>query len=119
VRNGLLNTLPVHAAGYHESGSTNNALDRIISSYSPIVKALSYASERSMRAANLQSQKVLLARMAEQPELRFVETEIKSPSDLLSDVVQTSVIQIPTRDLVLLISVQAPYSCHSNTGLST
>src|SRR5437016_4796016 len=40
VRTGLLSVLPIHAAGYHDLGPSNAAIDRVICSYSPTVKDL-------------------------------------------------------------------------------
>ena len=52
---GLLNILPIHAAGYHESASNPPlcAIDRVISSYAPTVKSLAYARERVTRVAGV------------------------------------------------------------------
>jgi tetratricopeptide (TPR) repeat protein len=47
---GLLGLLPVHAAGYHD-GSGLAVLDRVISSYTPTIRALRYAREKAASAA--------------------------------------------------------------------
>ncbi len=39
--------LPVHAAGYHRTHHGATVLDRVVSSYSPTVRALSYARGRT------------------------------------------------------------------------
>jgi len=46
VGSGLLNMLPIHASGYHDSSPPETALDRVISSYAPSVKSLAYARTR-------------------------------------------------------------------------
>ncbi len=118
VGSGLLNVLPIHAAGYHQSGSTRNAIDRVISSYTPTLKALGYARERKVRAASVTSQKAMLVGMSKTPhqrDLRFVEQEINTVNDMLLQHVQTTVIEKPTRDKVLscLNDYQiVHFSCH-------
>ncbi|RPA89051.1 hypothetical protein L873DRAFT_1796342 [Choiromyces venosus 120613-1] len=43
---GPLSMAPFHAAGYHSPGSTRNTLSRVISTYIPTIKALSYARQK-------------------------------------------------------------------------
>ncbi|RPA95669.1 hypothetical protein L873DRAFT_1845795 [Choiromyces venosus 120613-1] len=43
---GPLSMAPFHAAGYHSRGSTLNTLSRVISTYIPTIKALSYARHK-------------------------------------------------------------------------
>ena len=50
VGSGLLNILPIHASGYHDSTPPQTALDRVISSYAPTVKSLAYARERGSKS---------------------------------------------------------------------
>jgi tetratricopeptide (TPR) repeat protein len=47
VPGGLLNVLPLHAAGYHTEGSTRTVMDRVISSYIPTIRALGHARQLS------------------------------------------------------------------------
>jgi hypothetical protein len=47
---GLLSLLPIHAAGHHSDqagGNRRTVLDRVISSYTPTVRALRYARQRN------------------------------------------------------------------------
>ena len=45
---GLLGLLPIHAAGYHrQQGAAATVLDRVVSSYTPTVRALAYARQRA------------------------------------------------------------------------
>jgi len=104
VGNGLLNILPIHAAGYHQFGSTKNAMDRVISSYTPTLKALLYARERSLRVATVELQKAMLVGMPKTPaqgELPFVAIEIKELNGLLSPHIETTVVDPPERVSVL------------------
>lgn len=48
---GLLSLLPIHAAGYHRNrSSSDTVVDRVISTYTPTVRALSYARQRDVAA---------------------------------------------------------------------
>ena len=108
VGSGLLNILPIHAAGYHQIGSPRNVINRVISSYTPTIKALAYARERYLRVASLKSQKALLVGMPETPglnngDLPSVATEINNLNRFLSSHIQTTVIQMPTKENVLSV----------------
>ena len=118
VGGGLLKILPIHAAGYHKSGSTRTTIDRVISSYTPNIKALAYARERNSRVLGVESQKIMFVGMPETPNqnaLPFVETEIDELIKVLSLHIQTTVVQKPVRESVLsaLRDHQfAHFSCH-------
>ena len=106
VSSGLLNWLPIHAAGYHESKSSppNTAIDRVISSYTPTIKALAYARERKQGIKTSLGQNAALIGMPKTPDLKdlpFVESELKALQELLPSQIQTTVVQSPTRDKVL------------------
>ncbi|KAI1080150.1 CHAT domain-containing protein [Whalleya microplaca] len=61
VPTGPMSYLPLHAAGYHLDQEGRTVLDRVISSYSPSLKFLQFASENSVRAvAQRQYQDVAL-----------------------------------------------------------
>jgi tetratricopeptide (TPR) repeat protein len=99
---GLLTILPIHAAGYHDSSSNQSAIDRVISSYTPTLKSLSYARERHASAESLESQKVMLVGMAKTPEqgdIPFVETELAEVHKLLPSSIHTTIILDPTREI--------------------
>jgi len=105
VGNGLLNILPIHAAGYHDSPSLKTALDRVISSYAPTVKSLSYARERERAARATIKEKAILVAMPTTPEqknLPYVKIEVKDLGNVLSKVsIDTRVMWNPTRTDVL------------------
>jgi tetratricopeptide (TPR) repeat protein len=81
---GWLGLLPVHAAGYHtdpaEAPERRTVLDRVVSSYTPTVRALRYARERTSAPAS--PSRALVAAMPTTPHLpddgrlRFVPREI-------------------------------------------
>ena len=102
VGSGLLNILPIHASGYHDSISGETALDRVISSYAPTVKSLAYARERAARAVQVaQQEKAILVAMPTTPEqkpLPFVKMEVKELNNLFSRAsIDVTIIQNPTR----------------------
>ena len=106
IGSGLLNILPIHAAGYHDSTPPETALDRVISSYASTVKSLSYARERVTRANQVElKEKAILIAMPTTPEqknLPSVETEIEDLRKLFSNAsIDTTVMQNPTRTEVL------------------
>jgi tetratricopeptide (TPR) repeat protein len=50
---GLLGLLPIHVAGHHD-GSGDAVPDRVVSSYTPTIRALRYAREKAASAAALE-----------------------------------------------------------------
>ena len=101
---GLLNILPLHAAGYHNSFPRRTALDRVISSYTPTVKALAYAWERSTKVESIQDQKCLVIGMPKTPEqkdLPHSAKEIEELQKLIPSIAQIKIIQLPTKADVL------------------
>lgn len=63
---GDLATAPFHAAGDHSRGSTRNTLSRAISSYTPTLKALSYARQKKLDLGP--APRLLLVTMATTPD---------------------------------------------------
>lgn len=51
IGSGLASSMPLHAAGVHEIGSAENTYSRIISSYTPSIKALAHARTRARRTS--------------------------------------------------------------------
>ncbi|EWZ86328.1 hypothetical protein FOWG_09905 [Fusarium oxysporum f. sp. lycopersici MN25] len=50
IGSGLASSMPFHAAGVHTRGSKENAYCRMISSYTPSIKALAYIQNQAKRA---------------------------------------------------------------------
>jgi tetratricopeptide (TPR) repeat protein len=106
VGSGMLNILPIHAAGYHDSTPPETALDYVISSYASTVKSLSYARERVAKAnqTNLKEKAILIAMPTtpEQKNLPSVETEVEDLRKLFFNAsIDTAVLQNCTRAEVL------------------
>ena len=124
VGSGLLNILPIHASGYHDSSRLKTALDRIISSYSPTVKSLSYARERASRADQIiLKDKAILVAMPTTPgktPLPGVGKEAKELEDPFSNMsIDTTLMQNPTRTAVLFELPKhtvVHFACHGNSA---
>jgi hypothetical protein len=101
VGSGLLNILPIHASGYHDANPPQSVLDRIISSYTPSLKSLAYARERTIKASHITPiEKALLVAMPE--TLPYVETEIEDLRELFAKTaIATRVMKNPRRAEVL------------------
>ncbi|MBF6339366.1 CHAT domain-containing protein [Nocardia abscessus] len=83
---GLLGNLPIHAAGYHNSDShARSVLDRVVSSYTPTLRALAYAHRR-MRVPDHDS-RALIVSMPTTPgipgRLHFVPEEVRAIRECL------------------------------------
>ncbi|MFD7003807.1 CHAT domain-containing protein [Streptomyces mirabilis] len=79
---GLLGLLPLHAAGYHTDAADDprqrSVMDRVISSYTPTVRALRYARERTPSPAAARSLIVAMPTtpgLSDHGRLRFVDAE--------------------------------------------
>ncbi len=79
---GLLSLLPLHAAGYHTDSADNphrrTVMDRVVSSYTPTVRALRYARERAPSPTAVRSLIVAMPITPGLPEdgrLRFADAE--------------------------------------------
>lgn len=55
VTGGLLSSLPIHAAGYHGDQPGQAVIDRVVSSYTPSIRALRYARQRAPASSAGQS----------------------------------------------------------------
>jgi CHAT domain-containing protein len=71
--------MPFHAAGIHTNASQDNALSKVISSYTPSVKALGYARSQIKRTQTNQptQDQILIALMPETPQGVFEKTRFK------------------------------------------
>jgi hypothetical protein len=121
VGSGLLNVLPIHAAGYHDSNPPRAAIDLVIPSYTPTVKALAYARERIAKVQGTR-QRLMLIGMPTTPDctdLPFVKDEIETLQRLMSSHPDFTVIQSPTREMVLSRMRDHPiihFACHGSSS---
>jgi tetratricopeptide (TPR) repeat protein len=85
---GLLSLLPLHAAGRHGSDADDSVLDRVVSSYTPTIRALQYARQQAAGPGEPGSALIVgVASVPGSPEadLPDVPEEISRVSDLLPD----------------------------------
>ena len=120
IGSGLLNVLPLHASGYHDSVPAQTALDRVVSSYAATVKSLAYARERVTKSGQIiLKESAILVAMRTTPDrnsLPFVETEINDLENLFSNAfINTTVMLNPTKTETLSALPQytiAHFACH-------
>jgi hypothetical protein len=123
IPGGLLGQLPLHAAGYHRQASIGkNVLDRVISSYTPTIRALSYARDRAPTYPPRSSLIVAMPTTPGQNALPYVETEAATLRDtlpspvLLIDQPGPVTERTPTKQAVLERLPRASiahFSCHA------
>ncbi|MBR7836599.1 CHAT domain-containing protein [Actinospica durhamensis] len=123
---GLLGMLPLHAAGYHRrEGAGQSVLDRVVSSYTPTVRALGYA--RSRRTL-LPPEHSLIVAMPVTPGIRGSLDNVLREAELLARRLPEPVVLIeregvedadtPTRDEVvarLATAEIAHFCCHGTS----
>jgi len=76
---GLASSMPFHAAGIHTNASRDNALSKVISSYTPSAKALSYAHSQIKRTQSGRPtrDRMLITLMPETPQGANDKTRFK------------------------------------------
>ena len=105
IPTGMLNLLPLHAAGRQfPMMQSESVLDRVISSYSPSIKALLYSRRKSkQKELNFNVDKVLLASMRTTPgcsSLAFAEQEIEEVDSLLASTLKVKLEQ-PCKEAII------------------
>ena len=128
VRSGSLNQFPLHAAGNHLQQSTENAIDRVISSYTPTIKSLIYAREQiSSTFSPIQSPpSLLIVGMDQTPNQKALphvneEVDALSSPDVLPASVKKFTLLTPDKSEVLanLSCCQiVHFACHGKPDLS-
>lgn len=127
--------MPFHAAGVHTTGSKENAYCRMISSYTPSIKALGYARNQTKRAQQaLVAQAtgtILIAAMPTSPKgpgdkkapkrLPGVEEEMREILNMARSHMRTTVLTHPSADQVLEVLKTcriAHFACHGTSDYS-
>ncbi|KAI1145614.1 CHAT domain-containing protein [Nemania diffusa] len=67
ITSGLLGQAPLHAAGNHAGGSTENTLSRVVSTYISSIKALRYGRESALPISAGRKKTMLLVTMENNP----------------------------------------------------
>lgn len=110
---GALAMAPFHAAGDHSRRSTRNTFCRAISSYTPTIKALSYAREEKLELGP--DSRLLLVAMPTTPDsssttdtpcrkwkpLKNALKEVEEIADIVKNHSQTTILNSPTATQVL------------------
>lgn len=115
---GPLSRAPFHAAGDHTPKSVRNTLSHAVSSYTPTVKALSYAREKGFGLLNNPDIRLLLVTMAEtpgHPALPQAKEEVEEICKLTAGSIPTTHLRQPSAIQVLeqLASYNAVhFACH-------
>ncbi|KAN0071690.1 CHAT domain containing protein [Elaphomyces granulatus] len=104
---GLASSMPFHAAGFHMRGSTENAYSRIISSYTPSIKALAYARNwaRSTEESRAAHGSLLVATMPTTPRGR---SEKNPPKDLPGVTKERDEIIKAAHDRITVVALNQP-----------
>jgi hypothetical protein len=112
---GLLSLLPLHAAGYHGEDGARTVLDRVVSSYTPTIRALAYARRRAAVPAD--TDRSLIVAMPTTPglptaDLRYAGREAAAVAELLPG---ATTLPEPRREVVLTELAGcafAHFACH-------
>ncbi|KAF5227007.1 hypothetical protein FANTH_14909 [Fusarium anthophilum] len=141
IGSGLASSMPFHAAGVHTRGSNENAYCRMISSYTPSIKALGYAQKQAKRAqeelvaqdadTDTETNTMLIAAMPTSPKgpddkkapkkLPGVEKEMREILNLTSSHMHTIALTHPSADQVLEVLKTcriAHFACHGTSDYS-
>ena len=121
VAGGYFSRLPIHAAGYHSDGSQESTIDRVISSYTPTIKALYYARKCAGQQLPNAAQSILLVSMAKTPgeqDLPWADAETRTLDDILPNSFKRELLAQPTKSEVvskLRHSHVAHFACHGQS----
>jgi tetratricopeptide (TPR) repeat protein len=95
---GLLAFLPLHAAGHHTAGSrADSVMDRVISSYTPSIRALAYVRERPPAAV---SSAVVVA-VPDAPECPRLESADLEADTVRAHIPDATFLPLSNRDSVI------------------
>ncbi|MGP4051861.1 CHAT domain-containing protein [Streptomyces sp. 2A115] len=117
---GPLSWLPIHAAGHHD-GSDRAVLDRVVSSYTPTVRALRHA-RRPLPHAPATGRPLVVAMPTTpgQPPLDFAADEVEVFEEHMAEpVILLAPERPPTRDDVLRLLPGCPvahFACHGDSS---
>ncbi|CAG9981928.1 unnamed protein product [Clonostachys byssicola] len=115
IPTGALSFFPIHAAGYHYTGSTRTVIDRVISTYSSSVRALINGRRASWASAPQQPRKAVLVGVQ---ELYHAPEEIKKLEKLCDEMHLDVIKPKPYREQVLALLAECEvfhFAGHGNT----
>jgi hypothetical protein len=100
---GLASSMPFHAAGIHINASQENALSKVVSSYTPSVKALNHARSQIRHTQNYQpaQDQMLVTLMPETPRGANDKTRFKQLKGIPAEAQKIAEIASPHVNLVV------------------
>ena len=103
VGGGLMALLPIHAAGDHRSGSTDNCISHAISSYAPTLKSLQFSQTKTPTPLTPRGSNVLVVAMDRTPghEPLNLREEINAIQSHVGSSASVQVLERPTAAAVL------------------
>jgi tetratricopeptide (TPR) repeat protein len=115
---GAVTLLPLHAAGRHTE-VPNTVMDRVVSSYTPTIRALAHARRPTSSAPPESMVIVAVPDPPDEPVLAFVDFE----ADVLCDLIPSAtVLPTPTSQRAVIDGLQhhqlAHFACHSIADMS-
>ena len=122
VGGGLMALLPLHAAGDHQLGSTENTMSHIISSYAPSLKALEFSQKKTWTPPNTESTKILIIAMHKtvgHDDLN-VEDEVAAIGKYVGLSTSVEVLKTPTAAIALekvTACSLVHFACHGASNL--
>ena len=118
VGGGIMGLLPLHAAGDHGSGSTENAISHVISSYASTFKSLQFIQNKPRISVSQTKQALLLAAMPTTPggyKPLQVQEEVGAIEESVSGWASCTTLSRPSKaDLLdaLKTCTIAHFACH-------
>ena len=115
--------LPLHAAGEHWLGSTDNTLSHVVSSYSPTLKVLQFSREKLWTPLTAESSKVLIVAMPKTPahDNLNVNDEITAIQRHVGSSASIEVLTAPT-DAAVLEQITTcslvHFACHGSSDVT-
>ena len=122
VGGGLTSLLPLHAAGHHQPGSTENTMSHIVSSYAPSLKALEFSQKKTWKPLETEGAKIAIIAMPKTPghaDLN-VEEEVASIEKYVGSSASIEVLETPTAETVAEKATACPlihFACHGASNL--
>ncbi|OAP55931.1 hypothetical protein AYL99_10083 [Fonsecaea erecta] len=118
VGGGIMAQVPIHAAGDHSEGSTENTLSHVVSSYVTTVKMLQFTRNKPQRLGREDEPKVLVVSMPNTPSHNVtlnVAEEIAAIKKHVGSWASIKVLEQPTKEEVLSefeACTIAHFACH-------
>ena len=117
VGGGLMALLPLHAAGEHQLGSTENTMSHVVSSYAPSLKALQFSQEKAWTPPKTEDTKIVVITMPKtlgHADLN-VEDEVAAIQQHVGSTALVEVLETPTAATVLKRTTACSivhFACH-------